>query len=198
MPTGEVSSYWIEYYISKWLLFCYSNGLASPLDIKAAFIKHLPDALTPTTLQKTIEEKAKTLAAELDLPEVHLAPITVEELLDIKKPQLSESLINCYPTKLEAVGVQTTPRKDVESNDAGDYSAGQPADGIFAGTSQDSKLPPLKFVTTQPKSTEDIPEQEYTSFLPDFRHAGDPFKKSDAGPATTDSSTSSEWEFLDN
>lgn len=172
-----------------------SDGLASPLDIKAAFIKHLPDALTPTTLQKTIEEKAKTLAEELDLPEVHLAPITVEELLDIKKPQISESLINAYPTKLEAVGVQTTPRK----NTGGDYSAGQPVDGICAGTSKATpSLPPLKFVATQPNSTEDLAEQEYSSFLPDFRNAGDPFRKPDPGPATTDSSTSSEWEFLDN
>lgn len=178
--------------------FYYSNGLASPLDIKAAFIKHLPDAMTPTTLQKTIEEKAKTLAAELDLPEVHLAPMTAEELLDIKKPQLRESLINCYPTKLEAVGVQTMPRNVVELTDAGDYSSGQPVDGIFAGTSQGAKVPPLKFVTTQPKSAEVIAEQEYTSFLPDFRQAGDPFKKPDAEPATADSTTSSEWEFLDN
>lgn len=189
-----MKNYLNDSYISKlFIVHSCSNGLASPLDIKAAFIKHLPDALTPTTLQKTIEEKAKTLAAELDLPEVHLAPITVEELLDIKKPQLSESLINAYPTKLDAV---TIPRKNAE----GDYSAGQPVDGICAGTSKatTTQLPPLKFVASQLKSTEDPTEQEYSSFLPDFRNASDPFRKPDAGPATTDSSTSSEWEFLDN
>ncbi|KAH8418432.1 hypothetical protein KR222_010247 [Zaprionus bogoriensis] len=173
-----------------------NNGLASPLDIKAAFIKHLPDALTPTTLQKTIEEKAKTLAEELDLPEVHLAPVSEEELLlATRKPQLSESLIKCYPTTLEAVGVQTTP---IETTDnGGDYSAGQPVDGICASTSK-AAIAPLKFVASQPTDcTAESAQQEYTSFLPDFSCAGDPFKKPKA-PTTADSSTSSEWEFLDN
>lgn len=172
-----------------------NNGLASPLDIKAAFIQHLPDALTPTTLQKTIAEKAKTLAAELDIPEVHLAPVNVEELRSTPTPQLSESLINCYPTKHESTSVQTTPRKDLESDLSEDYMAGQPVDGICAGTSKAS-IAPLKFVKTQPKSTES-PKQEYESFLPDFRCAGDPFIKQEP-PATADSNTSSEWEFLDN
>lgn len=135
------------------------------------------------------------MAAELDLPEVHLAPITVQELLDIKKPQIRESLINAYPTKLQAVSVVQDARQDAK----GDYSAGQPVDGICAGTSKaTTTLPPLKFVASVPKSTEDPTEEEYSSFLPDFRNAGDPFRKPDAGPATTDSSTSSEWEFLDN
>ncbi|XP_062137447.1 WD repeat-containing protein CG11141 [Drosophila sulfurigaster albostrigata] len=172
-----------------------NNGLVSPMDMKAAFIQHLPDALTPTTLQKTIAEKAKTLAAELDLPEVHLAPVNEEELRSKLTPQTTTSLINCYPSRLETTSVQTTPRKKAAIDDAEDYSTGQPVDGICASTSKAS-VAPLKFVKSQPKC-DDPSKQEYTSFLPDFRCAGDPFKK-EAAPPTADSNSSSEWEFLDN
>ncbi|KAH8299751.1 hypothetical protein KR044_005474 [Drosophila immigrans] len=172
-----------------------NNGLVSPLDIKAAFIQHLPDALTPTTLQKTIAEKAKTLAAEMDLPEVHLAPVNEEELRAAQLSQPNQLLINCYPSKLETTSVQTTPRKNATFDNAEDYSAGQPVDGICASTSK-AAVAPLKFVKAQPKCN-DSSEPEYTSFLPDFRCAGDPFKK-EATPATADSNSSSEWEFLDN
>ncbi|XP_034479003.1 WD repeat-containing protein CG11141 [Drosophila innubila] len=172
-----------------------NNGLASPLDIKAAFMQHLPDALTPTTLQKTIAEKAKTLAAELDLPEVHLAPVNVEELRANQTPQLSESLINCYPTRQETADVQTTPSNEIELNNTKDYMVGQPVDGLCAGTSK-APMAPLKFVKAQPNCAESQ-KQDYTSFLPDFRCAGDPFIKQEP-PTTADSNTSSEWEFLDN
>lgn len=91
--------------------------------------------------------------------------------------------------------MQTTPYKKLELSNSEDYMAGQPVDGICAGTSKASMVP-LKFVNTQPKC-EDSPSQDYTSFLPDFRCAGDPFIKQEP-PATADSNTSSEWEFLDN
>ncbi|XP_030559825.1 WD repeat-containing protein CG11141 [Drosophila novamexicana] len=169
-----------------------NNGLVSPVDIRAAFIQHLPDAMTPTTLQKTIAEKAKTLAVELDLPEVHLGPVSAEELRATHMPELSAPLISCYPSRLEEVSVQTTPCKKLTLNNSPDYSAGQPVDGICAGLSK----APLKFVETQPKSTS-TPENEYNSFLPDFRCAGDPLRKQET-PASGDSNTSSEWEFLDN
>ncbi|EDW74602.1 uncharacterized protein Dwil_GK22008 [Drosophila willistoni] len=177
-----------------------NNGLASPLDLKSAFLQHLPDALSPTTLQKTVAEKAKTLAAEMDLPEVHLAPLTTEELNAVHMPQLKEPLISCYPTHLEEVSVQTTPQKYPKS--PGDYSAGQPVDDIFASTSKPI-VAPLKFINSQPKPLLTLEngdaEEEYTSFLPDFRRAGDPLKKATpTPPATSDSNTSSEWEFLDN
>ncbi|TDG44671.1 hypothetical protein AWZ03_008906 [Drosophila navojoa] len=166
-----------------------NNGLVSPVDMRAAFMQQLPDALTPTTLQRTIAEKAKTLAAELDLPEVHLAPVSAEELKAVQAPQLVNSLINCYPSRLEAVSVQTTPRKKLDTTD---YSAGQPVDGICAGVPK----PTLTFIETQPKSTSSNNE-EYNSFLPDFRRAADPFIKKET-PASGGSNTSSEWEFLDN
>ncbi|EDW00950.1 WD repeat-containing protein CG11141 [Drosophila grimshawi] len=168
-----------------------NNGLVSPVDIKSAFLQHLPDAMTPTTLQKTVAMKAKTLAEELDLPDVHLGPVSSEDLRVVKTPKLSESLISCYPTRLEEVSVQTTPvKKQLAPNeDATDYSAGQPVDGICAVTSR----APLNFVNTQPNT-----DPEYSSFLPDFRCAADPLKKQRTPPASGDSNTSSEWEFLDN
>ncbi|XP_017132897.1 WD repeat-containing protein CG11141 [Drosophila elegans] len=181
-----------------------NNGLASPMDMKAAYLQLLPDALSPTTLQKTVAEKAKTLAAELDLPEVHLAPPSQEELLAAQAlaPQLSESLIRCYPTHLEEASVQTTPREK-SLNPADDYHAGQPVDGIRSLDQKPSrpKMAPLKFVKSLPKPKPTLEEdrddeEEYTSFLPDFRRAGDPLRKET--PATSDSNTSSEWEFLDN
>ncbi|XP_016958734.1 WD repeat-containing protein CG11141 [Drosophila biarmipes] len=178
-----------------------NNGLASPLDMKAAFLAHLPDALSPITLQKTVAEKAKALAEELDLPEVHLAPLSQEELqaVQVHTPQLSESLIKCYPTHLEEASVQTASREN-PINTEDDYHAGQPVDGIRAAAPSKPKMAPLKFVMAQPKLklelAEDKEEEEYTSFLPDFRRAGDPLRKET--PATTDSNTSSEWEFLDN
>ncbi|KAH8271505.1 hypothetical protein KR018_002196 [Drosophila ironensis] len=158
-----------------------NDGLASPLDMKAAFLQHLPDALSPTTLQKTIAEKAKTLAAELDLPEVHLA----------EAPPLSESLAGCYPTHLEEASVQTIPR-------GLDYYAGQPVDGIRGAPPSRPRVAPLKFVKSQPKATLVLEDngEEYSSFLPDFRRAGDPLRRET--PATSESNTSSEWEFLDN
>ncbi|XP_017049958.1 WD repeat-containing protein CG11141 [Drosophila ficusphila] len=178
-----------------------NNGAASPLDMKAAFLQHLPDALSPTTLQKTVAEKAKTLAAELDLPEVHLAPVTQEELqaAQANASRLSESLIRCYPTRLEEASVQTTDRQSsLKTED--DYQSGQPVDGIRALAPPKPKMAPLKFVKSQPKPRltleEERDEDEYTSFLPDFRRAGDPLRKET--PATSDSNTSSEWEFLDN
>lgn len=169
-----------------------NNGLVSPVDLRAAFMQQLPDAMTPTTLQRTVAEKAKTLADELDLPEVHLGPASAEELQAARTPQLVGSLINCYPSRLEEVSVQTSPRKKLVMNDTTDYSAGQPVDGICAGSSK----PALTFVKTQPKSTSS-PDKEYNSFLPDFRCAADPFLKKEA-PVSGDSNTSSEWEFLDN
>ncbi|XP_017079362.1 WD repeat-containing protein CG11141 [Drosophila eugracilis] len=178
-----------------------NNGLASPLDMKAAFLQHLPDALSPTTLQKTVAEKAKALAAELDLPEVHLAPLSQEELIAAQAhvPKLSESLIQCYPKNLEEACVQTTSREN-PLNTSDDYHAGQPVDGIKALAPSKPKMAPLKFVLSQPKPKlmldEERGEEEYTSFLPDFRRAGDPLRKET--PATSDSNTSSEWEFLDN
>ncbi|XP_052841424.1 LOW QUALITY PROTEIN: WD repeat-containing protein CG11141 [Drosophila gunungcola] len=181
-----------------------NNGLASPMDMKAAFLQLLPDALSPTTLQKTVAEKAKTLAAELDLPEVHLAPPSQEELLAAQAlaPQLSESLIRSYPTHLEEASVQTTPLEK-PLNPADDYHAGQPVDGIRSLAQKPSrpKMAPLKFVKSLPKPKPTLEEdrddeEEYTSFLPDFRRAGDPLRKET--PATSDSNTSSEWEFLDN
>uniref|UniRef100_A0A6P4FH71 WD repeat-containing protein CG11141 n=1 Tax=Drosophila rhopaloa TaxID=1041015 RepID=A0A6P4FH71_DRORH len=178
-----------------------NNGLASPLDMKAAFLQLLPDALSPTTLQKTVAEKAKTLAAELDLPEVHLAPPSEEDLhaAQALAPQLSESLIRCYPTHLEEASVQTTsPEKSLKAADV--YLAGQPVDGIRALAPSKPKMAPLKFVKSQPRPQltleKDGDEEEYSSFLPDFRRAGDPLSKET--PATSDSNTSSEWEFLDN
>ncbi|XP_017002326.3 WD repeat-containing protein CG11141 [Drosophila takahashii] len=171
-----------------------NNGLASPLDMKAAFLAHLPDALSPTTLQKTVAEKAKTLAAELDLPEVHLAPLSQEELqaAQVQAAQLSESLIKSYPTHLEEA---KNPL-----NTSNEYHAGQPVDGIRALAPSKPKMAPLKFVMSQPKPKLSLErerdEEEYTSFLPDFRRAGDPLRKET--PPTSDSTTSSEWEFLDN
>ncbi|KAH8285132.1 hypothetical protein KR054_005378 [Drosophila jambulina] len=179
-----------------------NNGLASPLDMKAAFLQHLPDALSPGSLQKTIAKKAKSLAAELDLPEVHLGPLTQEELMAAKAvtPDLSESLMRCYPTtQLEEASVQTNLRGRTHDHIAdADYNAGQPVDGIRACPPLKPKVAPLKFVKSQPKATlvaED--ETEYSSFLPDFRRAGDPLRK-ETPPTTSDSNTSSEWEFLDN
>ncbi|BFG03420.1 WD repeat-containing protein1 [Drosophila madeirensis] len=176
-----------------------NNGLASPLDLKSAFMEHLPDALSPATLQKTVAAKAKSLAAELDLPEVHLAPLTQEELraAHAQTTQLTESLISCYPTRLEEASVQTVAPGTQPFDD---YNAGQPIDGIRASASLKPKVAPLKFVKSKPKATltlqDDPDEEEYTSFLPDFRRAGDPLRKET--PATSDSNTSSEWEFLDN
>jgi len=170
--------------------------------MKAAFLAHLPDALSPTTLQKTVAEKAKTLAAELDIPEVHLSPLSEEELraAQVHAPQLSESLIRCYPTHLEEASVQTTSRQN-PLNTEDDYNAGQPVDGITAAAPSKPKMAPLKFVMSQPKQKLSLKvdreeEEEYTSFLPDFRRAGDPLRKET--PATSDSNNSSEWEFLDN
>ncbi|KMY91978.1 WD repeat-containing protein CG11141 [Drosophila simulans] len=180
-----------------------NNGLASPLDMKTAFLQHLPDALSPTTLQKTVAEKAKTLAAELDLPEVHLAPLSQEELhaVQAQTPQLSEPLIRCYPTHLEEASVQTSSREN-PTNPADDYHVGEPVDGIRSFGVSKRKMAPLKFVMSQPKPTlkleENRDEEEYTSFLPDFRRAGDPLASHKETPATSDSNTSSEWEFLDN
>ncbi|EDW32298.1 GL11559 [Drosophila persimilis] len=176
-----------------------NNGLASPLDLKSAFMEHLPDTLSPTTLQKTVAAKAKSLAAELDLPEVHLAPLTQEELCaaHAQTKQLTEHLISCYPTRLEEASVQTAPHK---MHTVDDYNAGQPIDGICASVPTKPKVAPLKFVNSRPKATltlkDDTDEEEYTSFLPDFRRAGDPLRNET--PATSDSNTSSEWEFLDN
>jgi len=180
-----------------------SNGLASPLDMKAAFLQHLPDALSPTTLQKTVAEKAKTLAAELDLPEVHLAPLSQEELhaVQAQTPQISDPLIKCYPTHLEEASVQTSLRENA-TNPADDYHVGEPVDGIRSFGVTKRKMAPLKFVLSQPKPTlkleENRDDEEYTSFLPDFRRAGDPLAIHKETPATSDSNTSSEWEFLDN
>ncbi|KAH8348562.1 hypothetical protein KR084_008721 [Drosophila pseudotakahashii] len=178
-----------------------NNGLVSPLDMKAAFLAHLPDALSPTTLQKTVAEKAKTLAAEMDLPEVHLAPLSQEELhaAHVQAAQLSESLIKSYPTHLEEASVQTASLKN-PLNTSDEYHAGQPVDGIRALAPAKPKMAPLKFVMSQPKPKlsldKERDEEEYTSFLPDFRRAGDPLRKET--PPTSDSTTSSEWEFLDN
>ncbi|KAH8254472.1 hypothetical protein KR032_010269 [Drosophila birchii] len=167
-----------------------NNGLASPLDMKTAFLQHLPDALSPGSLQKTVAEKAKSLAAELDLPEVHLAPLTQEELIAAKAvtPELSESLIRCYPT------TQLEEAHDHIAN----FNAGQPVDGIRACPPFKPKVAPLKFVKSQPKASLIVEDEtEYSSFLPDFRRAGDPLRK-ETPPTTSDSNTSSEWEFLDN
>lgn len=185
------------------ILTIFSNGLASPLDMKTAFLQHLPDALSPVTLQKTVAEKAKSLAAELELPEVHLAPLTQEELIAAQAvtPQLSESLIRCYPTaQLEEASVQTTLRGQAYAYHIADaeYNTGQPVDGIRPCPPLKPKVAPLKFVKTQPKATLVVEDEtEYSSFLPDFRRAGDPLRK-ETPPATSDSNTSSEWEFLDN
>ncbi|ALC40857.1 CG11141 [Drosophila busckii] len=169
-----------------------NNGLASPLDIKKAFLQHLPDALTPTTLQKTVAEKAKSLAAELNLPEVHLAPLSAEELRAVASPQISAALNQSYPSHMEEASVQTSPQKRALLEE-GDYSDGQPVD--------EATLAPLKFIISQP-SLEPQPEPELaecTSFLPDFRHVQNAFLKTEPDPAgTSDSNTSSEWEFLDN
>ncbi|KAH8304548.1 hypothetical protein KR059_011918 [Drosophila kikkawai] len=179
-----------------------NNGLASPLDMKTAFLQHLPDALSPVTLQKTVAEKAKSLAAELDLPEVHLVPLSQEELIAAKAvtPELSESLIRCYPTtQLEETSVQTTLQGQTHDHIAdADYNAGQPVDGIRPCPPLKPKVAPLKFVKSHPKATLIVEDEtEYSSFLPDFRRAGDPLRK-ETPPATSDSNTSSEWEFLDN
>ncbi|KAH8373116.1 hypothetical protein KR009_012125 [Drosophila setifemur] len=175
-----------------------NNCLAPPLDMKTAYLQHLPDALSPTTLQKTIAAKAKTLAVELDLPEVHLAPVNQEELRNIQSPLLSESLVRCYPTQLEEVSAQTAEQgKHLKQVD--DYYPGQSVDGIPVMPLSRPNEAPLKFVKCQPKSTltlENDEDDEYSSFLPDFRRAGDPLYKET--PATSDSTTSSEWEFLDN
>lgn len=113
------------------------------LYLKLAFSKHLPDVLSPTTLKQTIAEKAKALAAELDLPEVCLQPITDEELRISKylsqtpapqTPHISP-LDTIYPTEslFKESSIQTTPIKKIyyiEEHTVNDYTAGQPIEDV--------------------------------------------------------------------
>lgn len=166
--------------------------------MKAALLQHLPEVLSPTLLEESIEPQPKTLPEELHLPDVQLVEPTKDQMRSPETPKLSESLIKCYPTQLDEACVQTVPKDSIP--DCGeDFYAGQPVDGIQALAPSKPKVAPLKFVKSQPKPTMTVEEGEdgeYSSFLPDFRRAGDPLRKE--APATSDSNTSSEWEFLDN
>ncbi|KAH8331737.1 hypothetical protein KR074_010628 [Drosophila pseudoananassae] len=175
-----------------------NNGLASPLDMKAALLQHLPEALSQTVLEESPESKTKSLAEELHLPDVQLIEPTKDPMRSPETPKLSESLIKCYPTELDEACVQNVVEDSIVDRGE-DYYAGQPVDGIQALAPSKPKVAPLKFVKTQPKpalAVEEGEDGEYSSFLPDFRRAGDPLRKE--APATSDSNTSSEWEFLDN
>lgn len=138
------------------------------LNLKEAYTQHLPNVLSPTTLNQTIAEKAKTLAEELNLPEVCLQPITDEELRLSKylsqppppqTPRLVSPLATVYPTEniFKDTSIQTTPRKKVyyiEEQTITDYNAGQPIEDIchtlrsttmIEGNNMDEGLLPSQF-----------------------------------------------------
>ncbi|KNC24193.1 WD repeat-containing protein, partial [Lucilia cuprina] len=172
------------------------------LSLKEAFSQHLPNILSPTTLKNTIAEKAKTLAEELDLPEVSLQPITDEELRLSKylsqapapqPPQHISALATVYPTEnnFKDSSIQTTPMKKIyyiEEQNICDFSDGQPIEDICqtlraTNIVESNNLPkqqnekeaankPLKFINTQPENNYEI-----DSFLLDFKRAGDPLSK---------------------
>ncbi|XP_061392764.1 WD repeat-containing protein CG11141 [Musca vetustissima] len=115
------------------------------LNLKEAFNQHFPNILSPTTLKETIAEKAKSLAEELNLPEVKLEPITDEELRMSKylaqppapQPPLVSPLETIYPTESlfkKDSSIQTTPHQKIyyieEQTMAGDFSNGQPIEDI--------------------------------------------------------------------
>lgn len=166
--------------------------------MKAALLQHLPEALSPALLEESTESKTKKPLEELLLPDVQLVEPTKDQIRSPETPKLSESLIKCYPTQLDEACVQTVAQDSILDSGE-DYYAGQPVDGIQSLAPSKPKVAPLKFVKSQPKPTMTVEEGEdgeYSSFLPDFRRAGDPLRKE--APATSDSNTSSEWEFLDN
>uniref|UniRef100_A0A1I8N152 HPS5-like beta-propeller domain-containing protein n=1 Tax=Musca domestica TaxID=7370 RepID=A0A1I8N152_MUSDO len=186
------------------------NGESEPmsLHLKEAFSQHFPNVLSPTTLKETIAEKAKTLAEELNLPEVKLEPITDEELRISKylaqppapQPPLSSPLETVYPTEglFKDSSMQTTPHKKIyyiEEQSMADFNDGQPiedvchtlrATNLIEGNDNDdrdhdsnpSNSKPLAFVSAQLAETEEI-----DSFLLDFNKVKDPLAPTIGGPS---------------
>ncbi|XP_065369566.1 WD repeat-containing protein CG11141 [Calliphora vicina] len=177
------------------------------LNLKEAFSQHLPNVLSPTTLKQTIAEKAKSLAEELDLPEVSLQPITDEELCLSKylsqppapqpPQQLSSPLATIYPTEniFKDTSIQTTPQKKlyyIEEQTITDFTDGQPIEDIChtlrattiietnnveEENATEAANKSLKFINTQPENNYEI-----ESFLLDFKRAGDPLSKPSVNP----------------
>lgn len=169
-----------------------------------------PVHLQPITAEELEQSKALTAAPQT----ISLHSTTSQSI----ESQPSKSTANwqlplTYPqhsTKVEDAGVQTTPpKKHYFMQDECDFSTGQPIDEIcqaliatnireqdkccedqsISGDELKEKRP-LQFVSSHPVV------EEIDSFLLDFRRARDPMHTSP--PASGDSNTSSEWEFLDN
>lgn len=185
-------------------IFFSDSTSTNVLNLKEAFTKHLPNILSPTTLKHTIAEKAKTLAEELDLPEVSLQPITDEELRISKylsqppapqPPQVASPLATVYPTEniLKDSCIQTTPQKKIyyiEEQTISDFTDGQPIEDIChtlrATTLIESNNVDKgnevqeEYKIVQPlKFINTQPENNYeiNSFLLDFKRAADPLCK---------------------
>ncbi|XP_073846527.1 WD repeat-containing protein CG11141 [Musca autumnalis] len=181
----------------------YCNGESDPmsLNLKEAFSQHYPNILSPTTLKETIAEKAKTLAEELNLPDVKLEPITDEELRLSKylaqppapQPPLVSPLDTVYPTDsiFKDSSMQTTPHKKIyyiEEQTMADFNDGQPIEDVChslraTNLIENNDNGDEKHITSQPSQSKSLAfinaqlteaEEEIDSFLLDFNKMKDP------------------------
>ncbi|XP_075166840.1 WD repeat-containing protein CG11141 [Haematobia irritans] len=173
------------------------------LHLKEAYSKHLPTTLSPTTLKQTITEKAKSLAEELNLPEVSLQPITDEELRISKylaqppapqPPFIPSPLDSVYPTDndFKDTSIQTSPKKIYFIEDTvADYTAGLPIEDMCLSLRSTHLLETNTMMANSCDIVEDNEEkpttakpltfinaqleaEEIGSFLLDFNKAKDP------------------------